>query len=35
MQAAPIEGLLATGLEVVDVGLGPTPMLYFAAHTLD
>ena len=35
MQAALIEGLLATGLEVVDVGLGPTPMLYFAAHTLD
>jgi phosphomannomutase len=35
MQAALIEGLVATGLDVVDVGLGPTPMLYFAAHTLD
>ncbi|MFM8678632.1 MAG: phosphoglucomutase/phosphomannomutase PgmG [Alphaproteobacteria bacterium] len=35
MQAALIEGLRATGLDVVDVGLGPTPMLYFAAHTLD
>ena len=31
MQAALIEGLRATGLDVVDVGLGPTPMLYFAA----
>lgn len=35
MQAALIGGLTATGLDVVDVGLGPTPMLYFAAHTLD
>ena len=35
MQAALIEGLASTGLEVVDVGLGPTPMLYFAAYTLD
>jgi phosphomannomutase len=35
MQAALIEGLISTGLDVVDIGLGPTPMLYFAAHTLD
>jgi phosphomannomutase len=35
LQAALIAGLAATGLDVVDVGLGPTPMLYFAAHTLD
>jgi phosphomannomutase len=35
MQAALIEGLTSTGLDVVDVGLGPTPMLYFAAYTLD
>ena len=34
LQAALIEGLTSTGLDVVDIGLGPTPMLYFAAHTL-
>lgn len=28
-------GLAACGLGVRSVGLGPTPMLYFAAHTLD
>ncbi len=28
------EGLNATGLDVISVGLGPTPMLYFAAYTL-
>jgi len=26
------EGLAACGLQVIDVGLGPTPMLYFAAR---
>jgi phosphomannomutase len=35
LQLALIEGLTSAGLDVVDVGLGPTPMLYFAAHTLD
>ncbi len=35
LQQALIEGLTSAGLDVVDVGLGPTPMLYFAAHTLD
>ncbi len=27
-------GLQAAGIEVIDIGLGPTPMLYFAAKTL-
>ncbi|WP_265587758.1 phosphoglucomutase/phosphomannomutase PgmG [Sphingomicrobium arenosum] len=35
LQAALIEGLRAGGLDVVDVGMGPSPMLYFAAATLD
>lgn len=26
------EGLLAGGVDVVDVGVGPTPLLYFAVH---
>ncbi|MGB2026623.1 MAG: phosphomannomutase/phosphoglucomutase [Candidatus Puniceispirillaceae bacterium] len=30
-----IDGLKAGGAEVIDVGCGPTPMLYFAAHELD
>ncbi len=30
-----ISGLSACGLGVRNIGLGPTPMLYFAAHTLD
>jgi phosphomannomutase len=29
-----IDGLVATGIEVIDVGAVTTPMLYFAAHTL-
>ncbi len=29
-----IEGLVASGVEVIDVGLGPTPMLYYAVHAL-
>ncbi len=29
-----IEGLAASGLDVVNIGRGPTPMLYFAAHTM-
>lgn len=32
--AALIDGLLATGCEVVDVGMVPTPVLYFAAARL-
>ncbi len=32
MAAALIEGLMSCGLEVVDVGLGPTPKLYYAVR---
>ena len=32
--AALIRGLVATGVEVIDVGAVTTPMLYFAANTL-
>ncbi len=28
-------GLLETGIDIVDVGVGPTPLLYFAVHDLD
>src|SRR5262249_36727126 len=34
LEAAVVDGLAASGMEVVRVGLGPTPMLYFAASTL-
>ena len=27
-------GLIASGVDAIDIGLGPTPMLYFASHTL-
>jgi phosphomannomutase len=30
-----VRGLMASGMEVVRIGLGPTPMLYFAATTLE
>lgn len=29
------EGLVATGVDVTDIGLVPTPLLYFAAYTLN
>jgi phosphomannomutase/phosphoglucomutase len=29
-----IEGLVAAGADVVDIGMGPTPLAYFAAHHL-
>jgi phosphomannomutase/phosphoglucomutase len=29
-----VKGLVAAGVTVIDVGIGPTPMLYFAAHHL-
>jgi len=32
LEAAVVEGLLSTGLQVLRIGLGPTPMLYFATH---
>jgi phosphomannomutase len=34
LSAALIRGLVATGVEVIDVGSVTTPMLYFAANTL-
>ncbi len=34
LEAALVEGLTSVGVDVVRVGLGPTPMLYFAAFTL-
>ena len=34
LSAALIRGLVATGIEVIDIGMVTTPMLYFAAHTV-
>ena len=34
LEAALVEGLTASGVDVCRVGLGPTPMLYFAQATL-
>ena len=34
MEAALVKGLAACGLEVLRIGLGPTPMLYFAVRSL-
>jgi phosphomannomutase len=33
LEASLIDGLVASGMEVISIGLGPTPMLYFAAFT--
>jgi len=33
LEAALIKGLMASGAEVISIGTGPTPMLYFAAFT--
>ncbi|MCH7888615.1 MAG: phosphomannomutase/phosphoglucomutase [Proteobacteria bacterium] len=35
LERALVAGLAAGGVEVLRVGLGPTPMLYFAVHHLD
>jgi len=35
LSAALIEGLRAAGIDVTDIGLAPTPLLYFAAHHLN
>jgi len=35
LHAALLRGLIEGGVHVVDAGVGPTPMLYFAAHHLD
>ena len=34
LSAALVRGLVAAGVEVIDIGMATTPMLYFAAHTL-
>jgi phosphomannomutase len=34
LEAALVDGLASEGADVVRIGLGPTPMLYFAAATL-
>jgi phosphomannomutase len=34
LEAALLEGLTTGGVDVFQIGLGPTPMLYFAGHTL-
>ena len=34
LSAALIRGLVAAGVQVIDIGLATTPMLYFAAHTV-
>ena len=34
LEGALIDGLTASGLDVVRIGMGPSPMLYFAAATL-
>jgi len=35
LEAALVEGLLSTGIQVERIGLGPTPMLYFATYHLN
>ena len=35
LEAALVEGLTKSGVDVVRIGLGPTPMLYFAEATLE
>lgn len=34
LHAALVRGLVEAGVNVIDVGVGPTPMLYFAVHHL-
>ena len=35
LEAALIRGLTEGGIDVMQIGMGPTPMLYFATHYLD
>jgi phosphomannomutase len=35
LEEALVAGLTAGGIDVVRIGLGPSPMLYYAAHTLE
>ena len=34
LQAALIRGLTAAGRDVIDIGMVPTPVLYFATHVM-
>src|SRR5438874_12223135 len=35
LEAALVRGLTEGGVDAVLIGMGPSPMLYFATHTLD
>ncbi len=35
LEAALVDGLTGGGIDVVRIGMGPSPMLYFATHALD
>lgn len=35
LQQSLVEGLIESGQRVIDIGMVPTPVLYFATHTLD
>ncbi|MGM0560123.1 MAG: phosphoglucomutase/phosphomannomutase PgmG [Pseudomonadota bacterium] len=35
LEAALVAGILSSGIDVDRIGLGPTPMLYYAVHALD
>lgn len=35
LSATLAEGILSTGINILDIGIVPTPVLYFAAHHLD
>src|SRR5689334_18397938 len=35
LHTALLEGLLETGMDVLDIGVGPTPLLYFAVFEAD
>ena len=35
LEAALVDGLTAGGVDVVRIGMGPTPMLYYAEATLE
>lgn len=35
LEAACVEGLVSTGMQVVRIGLGPTPMLYFTVRHME
>ena len=35
LEAELIRGLTEGGMNVVQIGMGPSPMLYFATHYLD